>query len=82
MSTVEKINSRLTLFSHSRPVLTPTSPSQACSFPPFTFDPSHTGPVIGSQIGGLLPDPGFLLSAPTPTDLPYALLTQILSMAC
>lgn len=50
-------------------------------FPPFTSDPSHTSPVAGPQTE-LPPDPGFLLSIPMPTDLPYALLAQILSMAC
>ena len=61
--------------------LTPTSVSQASYFPPFMFDPSHTCIVTGPQTEWLIPLQGFLLSISMPADLPYLLLTQILSMA-
>ena len=69
--------------------LTPTSVSQACYFPPFfhfyfppfMFDPSHTCIVTGPQTEWLLPLQGFLLGISMTADLPYLLLTQILSMA-
>lgn len=79
VSSIEKINCKLVPIFKLKTFhgLTPISVSQACYFPPFTFDPSHTCSVIGPQTEGLPPHQGFLLSIPMPADL----LTQILSMA-
>ena len=80
---MEKINGKFVPISKLKTFhwLTPTSVSQASYFPPFMFDPSHTCIVTGPQTEWLLPLQGFLLSISMPADLPYLLLTQILSVA-